>query len=73
MAVRKYPHRLRIETATDPGVVTNIQEIQFAVFMLPYERPYRGFYPYRINSTEITLRSVFQMRLFNDNIQKARE
>ena len=63
------PHRYGIETAPDPGiVVSEIPEIDFNTLMLPYERPYNGFYPYLIKSTEIPLRNIIQIELFNQHI-----
>jgi hypothetical protein len=42
----------------------------FALHLEPLERPYSGFYPYEIDSTEITLRTQVHFDLFNKNIVK---
>lgn len=64
------PNRPEYLVAADPGVVeSKVPKDQFNALMLPAERPYRGFYPYRIgNSTEILLKTSIQIQLFNNHI-----
>jgi hypothetical protein len=49
-------------------VESRIPASQFSELMAPFERPYGGFYPYGLQSTEIPLRSAEQIHLFNDFI-----
>ena len=50
----------------DPGVVeSRIPQAEFDRVLAANERPYRGFYPYTLDSTEIPLRSAEQIELFN--------
>lgn len=57
-----------------PGAGTIIESrIPASLFqqtLAPLERPYSGFYPYGLNSTEITLRSSGHIELFNRFIVK---
>jgi RHS repeat-associated protein len=57
-----------------PGMGTIIEsripESQFNAVLAPLERPYSGFYPYELQSTEITLRTPEQINLFNQYISK---
>lgn len=63
------PHRIGIEYAKDPGIVVSlIPRDEFNTLMLPFERPYNGFFPYKIVSTEILLRTPAQLILFNSNM-----
>jgi RHS repeat-associated protein len=53
-----------------PGAGTIIESripaSQFQSQLAPLERSYGGFYPYKIQSTEITLRTPEHIQLFND-------
>ena len=51
-------------------VESRIPVSKFESLLAPLERPYRGFYPYSLNSTEITLRTAEQIDLFNQFIVK---
>ena len=54
---------------SDPGIVeSRIPRSIFDEHFAPNERPYSGFYPYQLNSTEIPLRAPEQIKLFNDYI-----
>jgi RHS repeat-associated protein len=46
-------------------IESRIPASQFNRLLAPFERPYGGFYPYGLQSTEIPLRSVEQIELFN--------
>ncbi len=52
-----------------PGLGTIIESripmSQFESVLAPFERSYSGFYPYGLQSTEITLRTPEQIQLFN--------
>lgn len=49
-------------------IESRIPASQFQSILAPLERPYSGFYPYGLQSTEITLRSAEQIQLFNQFI-----
>jgi RHS repeat-associated protein len=50
----------------DPGIIeSRIPRADFERLLTPSERPYGGFYPYPLDSTEIVLRQVEQFDLFN--------
>jgi RHS repeat-associated protein len=49
-------------------IESRIPASQFSQFLAPFERPYSGFYPYGLQSTEITLRSGEQIQIFNQFI-----
>ena len=55
-----------------PGLGTIIESripaSQFQSVLAPLERPYSGFFPYGLQSTEITLRTGEQIQLFNSFI-----
>jgi|GEM_PF-731154 len=55
-----------------PGLGTIIESripaSQFQSVLAPLERPYSGFFPYGLQSTEITLRTGEQIQLFNNFI-----
>jgi hypothetical protein len=55
-----------------PGLGTIIESRipaeKFEQLLAPVERPYSGFYPYGLNSSEITLRTPEQIQLFNNHI-----
>lgn len=57
-----------------PGAGTIIESrvpaSQFQSQLLPLERPYSGFYPYRLQSTEVTLRTSEHIELFNQFIHR---
>jgi hypothetical protein len=57
---------------TDPnnsGVVeSDIPSTLFQIEFAPFEIPYTGFYPYKLNSTQIVLSSPAQVLTFNANI-----
>ena len=54
---------------TDPnnnGIFeSDIPKAVFAIGFEPFERPYRGFFPYTLNTTEIVLSSPLQVDTFN--------
>lgn len=51
---------------SDPGIVeSRISRSVFDEHLAPNERPYGGFYPYPLNSTEIPLRTPQQIEIFN--------
>jgi hypothetical protein len=49
-------------------IESRIPVTQFNQVLAPFERPYGGFYPYGLESTEITLRTPEQVQLFNQFI-----
>jgi hypothetical protein len=52
-------------------VESRIPESQFNATLAPLERGgYHGFYPYNLNTTEITLREPAHFEVFNQNIVK---
>lgn len=51
-------------------IESRIPSSEFNSLMAPLERPYRGFFPYNLNSTEITLRAAPEIQLFNRYIVK---
>jgi RHS repeat-associated protein len=51
-------------------IESQIPILQFQAVLRPLERPYGGFYPYNINSTEIPLRTEEQIKLYNQYIVK---
>ncbi|MGA8621017.1 MAG: hypothetical protein WB660_21130 [Candidatus Sulfotelmatobacter sp.] len=51
-------------------IESRIPTNQFESILAPLERPYSGFYPYSLQSTEITLRTEEQIQLFNQFIVK---
>lgn len=64
-ALTSHPHAI-------PGLGTIIESripaSQFQSVLAPLERPYSGFFPYGLQSTEITLRTGEQIQLFNSFI-----
>jgi hypothetical protein len=51
------------------GIIeSRIPVSQFQSVLAPLERPYSGFYPYELQSTEITLRTAEHVELFNQYI-----
>jgi RHS repeat-associated protein len=67
------PNRLEISNglAKDPGIIkSQIPRAEFEQVMKPLERPYTGFYPNNLNSTEIILRTPESIELFNLYIVK---
>jgi RHS repeat-associated protein len=64
-------HRFEVGNggATDPGIIqSDIPQTLFEQVLLPLERPYRGFYPYYLDSSEIPLFSPVERLLFNSHI-----
>jgi hypothetical protein len=54
---------------SDPGIIeSQVPRSVFEENLLPNERPYQGFYPYPLDSTEIPLRTPEQIQIFNDYI-----
>jgi RHS repeat-associated protein len=55
--------------STDPNnsavFESDIPSLTFDALFEPFERPYRGFFPYALNSTEIPLRSTLQVEIWN--------
>lgn len=49
-------------------IQSDIPASQFSELMSPAERPYSGFYPYLLDSTEIPLSTPGQIQLFNQGI-----
>jgi hypothetical protein len=53
------------------GIVeSRVPKSVFESALAPLERPYRGFYPYLLQSTEITLRDADHIEIFNAFIVK---
>jgi hypothetical protein len=51
---------------SDPGIIeSQIPKDLFDQHLAPNQRPYGGFYPYPLNSTEIPLRTPGQIDIFN--------
>ncbi len=53
----------------DPGIIeSRIPKSIFDQHLAPNERPYTGFYPSTLNSTEIVMRTPEQISIFNKYI-----
>jgi hypothetical protein len=57
-----------IDTSNSGIISSRIPEQLFMQHFAPYERPYQGFYPYTLRSTEIPLRTPLQVTIFNTYI-----
>ena len=61
-------HHLDVVEELAGIVESRIPSADFQAILAPLERTYRGFYPYLLKSTEILLRTVEQVELFNRHI-----